>query len=212
MHRQYTTKILGKQKMDTSTPNDPIYLFQSWRKEAEKAEINDPDAMALATCSKTGQPSVRMVLLKQIDDKGFKFHTNKESKKGNDLLENPYAALCFHWKSLRKQVRVEGKIKLTTEKESDEYFSNRPYERQIGAWASQQSRPLESRDHLESKIAELQEQYPRQSNVPRPNYWIGYRLVPQTIEFWWDNPDRLHDRLQYTKDKQGNWSFQRLYP
>lgn len=198
--------------MNTPPPNDPISFFQKWQKEAKENEINDPDAMALATCSRAGKPSVRMVLLKQIDDKGFKFHTNKESQKGNDLDGNPYAALCFHWKSLRKQVRVEGEIEIVTEKEANEYFSDRPYERQIGAWASQQSRPLKSREHLENKIKELEIKHPRQSNIPRPDYWIGYRLVPQIIEFWWDNPDRLHDRIQYTKNKQGNWSFQRLYP
>ena len=198
--------------MNIKTSDDPITLFKNWFSKATETEINDPGAVALATCGKNGKPSVRMVLLKQFDESGFKFHTNKESQKGDELTENPYAALCFHWKSLRKQVRAEGKIELVTEKEADEYFANRPYERQVGAWASQQSRPLESREHLEEKIKKLQAQYPKGSTVPRPSYWIGYRLVPQTIEFWWDNEDRLHDRLQYTKNNHENWDIQRLYP
>lgn len=198
--------------MNIKTSDDPITLFQSWLSQATKNETNDPGAMALATCSKDGKPSVRMILLKQFDENGFKFHTNKESQKGGELAENPYAALCFHWKSLRKQVRAEGKIEIVTEKEADDYFANRPYERQVGAWASQQSRPLESRAHLEERITELQAQYPKGATVPRPSYWIGYRLIPQTIEFWWDNPDRLHDRLKYTKNSDGNWDIQRLYP
>lgn len=198
--------------MNIKTSDDPIALFKSWLSDATKNEINDPGAMALATCGKDGRPSVRMVLLKEFDKNGFKFHTNKQSQKGDELAENPYAALCFHWKSLRKQVRAEGKIELVTEKEADEYFANRPYERQVGAWASQQSRPLESREHLEERIQELQTQYPKGSAVPRPAYWIGYRLIPQTIEFWWDNEDRLHDRLKYTKNSDGNWDIQRLYP
>ncbi len=198
--------------MNIKISDDPITLFKNWLSEATKNETNDPGAMALATCGKDGKPSVRMILLKQFDENGFKFHTNKQSQKGDELTENPYAALCFHWKSLRKQVRAEGKIEIVTEQEADEYFTNRPYERQIGAWASQQSRPLESREHLEGKIKKLQVQYPKSSTVPRPTYWIGYRLIPQTIEFWWDNPDRLHDRLKYTKNSDGNWDIQRLYP
>ncbi|PCI56975.1 MAG: pyridoxamine 5'-phosphate oxidase [Alphaproteobacteria bacterium] len=198
--------------MNIKTSDDPVALFKSWLSEATKDEINDPNAMALATCGKDGKPSVRMILLKQFDENGFKFHTNKESQKGEELSQTPYAALCFHWKSLRKQVRAEGRIEMVTEKEADDYFSNRPYERQIGAWASQQSRPLESRAHLEKKIKELQAQYPKGTTVPRPSYWVGYRLIPQTIEFWWDNPDRLHDRLKYTKNNDENWDIQRLYP
>ncbi|MGH1377554.1 MAG: pyridoxamine 5'-phosphate oxidase [Alphaproteobacteria bacterium] len=198
--------------MTINPPKDPIEYFKSWREDAQKNEINDPDAMSLATCDKSGNPSVRMVLLKQVDSYGFKFHTNKDSHKGNDLSENPRAAICFHWKSLRKQIRAEGSVEIVTQKEADDYFANRPYERQIGAWASQQSRPLESRAYLENRIEELRIEYPDKSNVPRPDYWIGYRLIPNKIEFWWDNPDRLHDRIQYTKNKQGNWNYQRLYP
>lgn len=198
--------------MTSKLPETPFALFQEWLQEARKSEINDPDAMALATSTKDGKPSVRMVLLKQIDERGFKFHTNKESQKGAELTENPHASLCFHWKFLRKQVRVEGIIHEVTEQEADEYFADRPYARQIGAWASQQSRPLESREMLEEKIKDLQAQYPEGSTVPRPPYWVGYRLAPETIEFWWDNPDRLHDRIIYTKNDDGSWSTKRLYP
>ncbi len=198
--------------MDKKVTQAPIPLFQEWLAEATEKEINDPGAMALATADENGHPSVRMVLLKQVDEKGFKFHTNCESKKGGQLDRNPHAALCFHWKSLRKQVRIEGHIEIVSEAEADEYFENRPYARQIGAWASQQSRPLDSREKLEDDIKKLEQQHPEGSKVPRPAYWIGYRLIPTNIEFWWDNPDRLHDRLLYTKNNKGEWDVTRLYP
>ncbi|PCK00384.1 MAG: pyridoxamine 5'-phosphate oxidase [Zetaproteobacteria bacterium] len=198
--------------MNKHTSDDPITLFQEWLDEAEKQEINDHAAMSLATCSKDGKPSIRMMLLKQADHNGFKFHTNQESQKGCELHKNPYAALCFYWKSLRKQVRIEGEVKIVTTQEAEEYFQNRPYERQVGAWASQQSRPLKSREYLEEKIKDFQIKYPKGSTIPCPEYWVGYRLVPNTIEFWWDNPDRLHDRLKYTKNNDGNWDITRLYP
>lgn len=198
--------------MDKNISTPPIPLFKEWLEEAKNSEINDPGAMALATADANGKPSVRMILLKQVDELGFKFHTNCESKKGIQLHENPYAALCFHWKSLRKQIRVEGKIEHVSESEADAYFENRPYARQVGAWASQQSRPLKSRASLENDIKKMQEQYPENIKVPRPSYWVGYRLIPQNIEFWWDNPDRLHDRLLYTKNNAGEWDVTRLYP
>ncbi len=197
--------------MKNNLPSDPIKLFHDWLSQAKKSEVNDPDAMAIATCTKDGRPSVRMVLLKEADEKGFKFHTNSESQKGNELAENPYAALCFHWKTLRKQIRVEGIIEKATQKEADDYFESRPRARQIGAWASQQSRPLDSRESLEQRIKELENQYPEGSKVPRPDYWQGYRVIPNKIEFWWDNPDRLHDRFTYIKTGN-NWNIQRLYP
>ncbi len=198
--------------MPLKMPEDPFSLFKEWLAEAEKSEINDPGAMALATCGNDGKPSVRMVLLKGLGDGGFKFHTNQESQKGSELSENPCAALCFHWKTLRKQVRAEGRIEIVDGKEADEYFADRPYERQIGAWASQQSRPLANRESLEATIEALQKQYPKGTLVPRPPYWIGYRLIPDNIEFWWDNPDRLHDRMKYTKYSKDMWTIQRLYP
>jgi len=191
---------------------NPLKIFQDWLNEAKKTEINDPEAMALATCNNNGIPSVRMVLLKEADEKGFKFHTNAQSHKGNDLLENPIAALCFHWKSLRKQIRITGRVERVSDAEADEYFANRPYNRQIGAHASLQSRPLESREFLESRIKELQKTYPQGSSIPRPAYWVGYRVIPQSYEFWWDNEDRLHDRLLFTLNNKGNWEYTRLYP
>lgn len=179
---------------------------------AHDSEINDPEAMALATSTKDGHPSVRMILLKDASEKGFKFHTNCESQKGKELDENPHAALCFHWKTLRKQVRIEGYVEKVRDEEADEYFKTRPYSRQIGAWASQQSRPLESREYLEEKLKVMRQQYPEGQGVPRPPYWTGYRVIPHKIEFWWDNPDRLHDRIIYTKSESGEWIIKRLYP
>ena len=198
--------------MRENLPDNPLQLFQNWLSMARESEINDPDAMALATCGKDGRPHVRMVLLKSFDEKGFKFHTNCESDKGQQLIENPYASLCFYWKSLRKQVRVDGAVIRAGEDEADQYFADRPYARQVGAWASQQSRPLESRDFLENRIREFEKLYPEGTKVPRPRYWIGYRVVPQSIEFWWDNPDRLHDRFVYEKNTDQNWTITRLYP
>ncbi len=192
--------------------SNPLLLFNTWLEEAIKSEINDPDAMALATSTKDGTPSVRMVLLKLVDDRGFKFHTNSESQKGTELEENPKASLCFHWKSLRRQVRINGIIEKTSTQEADEYFKNRTYARQIGAHASQQSRDLKSREYLENKIETLKNKYPVGSIVPRPDYWIGYRLIPTNIEFWWDNSDRLHDRLLFEKQENGTWTKKRLYP
>jgi len=197
---------------DINLPADPLELFEDWLTKAKAQEINDPGAMALATSTATGHPSVRMVLLKSVDKAGFKFHTNADSQKGNELSENPHAALCFHWKSLRKQVRAEGIIKLVTEDQADEYFKTRPYKRQIGAWASAQSRPLKSRAHLEDKIADIETQYPEGTPIPRPPYWKGYLLQPRKIEFWLDNPDRLHDRFIYVKNDNGGWDITRLYP
>ncbi|MGH1403092.1 MAG: pyridoxamine 5'-phosphate oxidase [Alphaproteobacteria bacterium] len=198
--------------MEEINNKNPIDIFHSWFEEAHASEINDPGAMALATSTKDGKPSVRMVLLKQSDENGFKFHTNCESQKGTELLENPSAALCFYWKSLRKQVRIEGTIEIASEEEADSYFKDRPYARQIGAHASQQSRPLTSRKALEDKIHDLQKEYPQGEDVPRPSYWVGYRLIPQKIEFWWDNPDRLHDRLLFTRKADNTWDTTRLYP
>lgn len=198
---------------DINSETNPIELFNDWLNLARQNEINDPEAMALATADKNARPSVRMLLLKEANENGFKFHTNAQSQKGNELLENPFASLCFYWKSLRKQVRVEGKIEPATTQEANEYFANRPYMRQIGAHASAQSRPLESRAVLEEKIAILEKQYPEGSRIPRPDYWQGYRLIPSKIEFWWDNPNRLHDRIVFSREsKDAPWTTQRLYP
>lgn len=192
--------------------DDPYALFESWLEEARKKELNDPEAMALATATTEGIPSVRMVLLKEHGKNGFKFHTNADSQKGNELSQNPRASICFHWKSLRRQVRAEGVVKTVSDTDADTYFASRPYNRQIGAWASEQSRPLDSRAHLEARITELEKQYPEGTTVPRPPYWKGYLLVPNKIEFWIGNKDRLHDRWVYHQNDKGGWDTNGLYP
>lgn len=193
-------------------PTNPLSLFHEWLDMAKASEINDPDAMALATSTPDGVPSVRMVLLKSADDRGFKFHSNAQSQKGIEIENNKHVSLCFHWKSLRKQVRVDGVIHIIPDDEADAYFESRPYARQIGAWASQQSSPLDSRKTLVEKIKTLGTQYPQGTIIPRPPYWVGYRVVPEKIEFWWDNPDRLHDRIIYIQNDDKQWKTQRLYP
>ena len=190
---------------------NPIDVFKNWFDEAEKSEVNDPGAVALATATKEGKPSVRMVLLKAVDERGFKFHTNSDSQKGLEIAENPCVSLCFYWKSLRKQVRVEGVIEEISDQEADEYFATRPYKRQIGAWASDQSRPLDSRETLEARIKEFEDKFDG-PGIPRPSNWKGYIVRPEKMELWFDNPDRLHDRFVYVC-VDGIWSKgQRLYP
>lgn len=192
--------------------DDPLALFADWYAEAEKSEPNDPSAMALATVGPDGTPSCRMVLLKAYDPSGFVFYTNYESRKGNQLLAHPKAALLFHWKSLRRQVRLEGSIAQTTPEEADAYFASRDRGSQIGAWASEQSRPLESRFALEKRVAEFTARHVI-GKVPRPPYWSGFRLQPLLIEFWQDGAFRLHDRLEYSRPAAGApWSTRTLYP
>lgn len=198
--------------MSERLPENPIKLFQDWLNEAESSEINDPNAMCLATTDSSGKPSARMVLLKGCDEKGFVFFTNSESHKGRDLAESAEAALCFYWKSTRKQIRVEGKIEQVSEKEADDYFASRPRGSKIGAWASAQSRPLESRAHLESAVRALEEKYKGRNDIPRPAYWNGYRLIPALIEFWIADIDRLHHRFEYRREKDGKWLVRWLYP
>lgn len=190
---------------------DPITLFQSWLTDAETQEINDPNAMCLATADEQGRPSARMVLLKEISPKGLRFHTNIESRKGQDIAQNPYGALCIHWKSLRKQIRAEGKLVLITPEESDAYFQTRPRARQIGAWASQQSRNFEHWDDLQTDIKTAEERFNDEDDIPRPPYWQGYRLVPDRIEFWIGQRDRLHTRFEYIL-KDGIWIPGWVYP
>jgi len=191
---------------------DPLALFADWYAEAEKSEPNDPTAMTLATVGPDGTPSVRMVLLKGFDASGFVFYTNHESRKGLHLVAHPRAAMLFHWKSLRRQVRLEGPVEKTTPKEADDYFATRQRGSQIGAWASDQSRPLESRFALEKRVAEYTAKHVI-GTVPRPPHWSGFRLQPLLIEFWQDAPFRLHDRLEYRRPSVGApWSTRTLYP
>lgn len=188
---------------------DPIALFRVWMREAEANELNDPNAVALATATADGAPSVRMVLLKQLDERGFGFYTNAESQKGLELTENPRAAMCFHWKSLRRQVRVEGLISELPDIEADAYFHSRSRGSQLGAIASRQSRRLINRELLEERVQLAEEQYP--GVIPRPDFWRGYVLWPQRIEFWMDRLDRLHDRFLFLRTESG-WMKERLYP
>lgn len=197
---------------DPGGREDPIALFDRWMADAQESEINDPNAMALATVDETGLPNARMVLLKEAGPDGFIFYTNTESAKGRELTATPLAALCFHWKSLRRQVRVRGPVEPVSTAEADEYFASRPYGSRIGAWASQQSRPLESRFALEKAVAKYTAMYPT-GRVPRPPYWTGFRVVPLEIEFWRNRQFRLHDRFVFRRNSpQEAWRRDRLYP
>ena len=189
---------------------DPIAQFGIWFHEAVEAEPNNPNAMTLATVSADGRPSTRMVLLKDHDAQGFVFYTNFNSQKGQELLANPNASLCFHWKSLGKQVRIEGPAGRVPDSEADAYYASRPRGSRIGAWASEQSQPVASRDVLEARVADLTAKFGA-DNIPRPPHWSGFRVVPDRIEFWTDRPGRLHDRQVFVRTADG-WSEQRLQP
>jgi pyridoxamine 5'-phosphate oxidase len=188
---------------------DPIALFGAWMKDAEAGELNDPNAVALATATRDGMPSVRMVLMKRMDQHGFRFFTNAESQKGLELEENPRAAMCFHWKSLRRQVRISGTVVQLPTEDADAYFHSRSRLSQLGAAASQQSRVLVSREVLLERVKELEQEFP--GEIPRPDYWLGYLLQPEQIEFWKDGQGRLHDRLLFSRNL-GGWHKERLFP
>lgn len=194
--------------------DDPIALFDAWYAEAKTSEPNDPNAMALATADGEGRPSVRIVLLKGHGADGFVFYTNREGRKAADLAANPHAALAFHWKSLRRQVRVEGPITLATDAQSDAYFASRGRDSQLGAWASDQSRPLDRRETFEARVAEVTERFDG-GDVPRPPFWGGYVVAPRRIEFWQDRAHRLHERRLFTRDGadgNGGWTEGLLFP
>jgi pyridoxamine 5'-phosphate oxidase len=202
--------------LDRTPPSDPLEIFRHWFPEAEKSEPNNHNAMAVASVSETGLPSVRMVLLKDYDERGFVFYTNFESRKGTQILANPQAAALFHWKSLGRQVRLEGPVSTVSEAEADAYFASRPRQSRIGAWASAQSRPLEGRFELERKVAEYALKYPI-GDIPRPPHWSGFRIAPLRIEYWQEGAFRLHDRVVYLREGEGGavgegWRTERLYP
>jgi pyridoxamine 5'-phosphate oxidase len=190
---------------------NPFKLFKLWMEEAKKSEPNDPNAVNVATVDSSGQPDNRMVLLKGLTENSFIFYTNLESKKSRDLRNNPKASMCFHWKSLLRQVRIQGSVQLVDGKTADEYYNSRPYESRIGAWASSQSEVMKHRDEFEEKINEFKKKYPDQHNVPRPTYWSGWALTPYKIEFWKDVKNRLHQRLCYSRIGEA-WSKEILYP
>jgi len=192
--------------------DDPIDLFEVWMNEAVKTEPNDPNAVALGTSDQNNSPSIRMVLLKDFNNDGFVFYTNLNSQKGNELKNNPKAAMCFHWKSLLRQVRINGTVKKVSDKVADEYYNTRGYESRIGAWASKQSSILNNRDELLSSIEEYKKKYVNKNEVPRPVHWSGWNLSPSSIEFWLDGDSRIHERLKYIKDKSGNWIKSLLSP
>ena len=191
--------------------DDPIELFKLWMDDAKKSEPNDPNAVSLAT-SNNNFPSVRMVLLKDFSQNGFIFYTNLNSQKGNELKENPKAAMCFHWKSLLRQIRINGVVTQVADDIADKYYNSRSYESRIGAWASKQSKELTSRDQLIDSIKEYKDKYNDENNVPRPSHWSGWILSPQSIEFWLDGDSRIHERLKYVKDSSDHWIKSLLSP
>jgi len=192
--------------------DDPIDLFEIWMNEAQKTELNDPNAVALGTSDQNNSPSIRMVLLKNFNKDGFVFYTNLNSQKGNELKNNPKAAMCFHWKSLLRQIRINGVVQKVSKEVADEYYNTRGYESRIGAWASKQSSILNNRTELLDSIEKYKKKYNKKKEVPRPDHWSGWNLIPKSMEFWLDGDSRIHERLKYTKDDSGNWNKSLLSP
>ena len=190
---------------------DPVAQFRAWFEDALAADLHEPNAMTLATAAPDGKPSARVVLLKGFDERGFVFYTNYGGRKGGEIGRNPRAALVFYWGELERQVRIEGRVGCVSERESDAYFASRPRGSRLGAWASEQSRPVESREVLESRLAALEREYEGQ-NIPRPPFWGGYRVEPEAVEFWQGRENRLHDRIVYRRTGGGGWEIERLQP
>ena len=202
---------LGLDKCFLNT-DDPIELFKTWFNEAKKNEQNNPNALSLATSDRNGSPSVRIVLLKHYDKNGFVFYTNLNSQKSLSLKNNPKAEMCFYWKSLSRQVRINGHISQVSDKDADVYYNTRPFGARIGAWASKQSEVLQSRSELINSVKDYKEKYNDEKNLPRPNYWSGWNLAPKNIEFWLHADNRIHERLKYSKDNNNNWNKFLLSP
>ena len=206
LRRDYSHATLSEHEVDA----DPIRQFEQWFQQTLASEVPEPNAMSLATVGKDGKPSLRIVLLKDVDARGFTWYTNYESRKADDLQANPHAALTFHWVPLERQVRIEGRVEKVDVADSEAYFNIRPIKSRLGAIASAQSRPIESREQLEQQFAEAEAKYGE--HPPRPSHWGGYRLIPEWIEFWQGRRSRLHDRIVYTRQPDGQWSLQRLQP
>jgi pyridoxamine 5'-phosphate oxidase len=207
LRQNYT--LAGLNEADANA--NPFQQFQTWFNEAVAAQLLEPNAMTLATIAPEGKPSARMVLLKDFDERGFTFYTNYESAKGQQLTQTPWAALVFWWAGLERQVRIEGRVEKVSAEESDEYFASRPETSQLGAWVSEQSRAIESREVLEARLVRFKEKYAGQT-IPRPSHWGGFRVIPDAIEFWQGRPNRLHDRLRYRRQEGGIWLRERLAP
>ena len=207
LRREY----LRTELLETNVHPDPVEQFRRWFEEALSADLHEPNAMTIATATRDGRPSARVVLLKGFNERGFVFHTNYEGRKGRELEANPNCALAFYWGELERQVRIEGRATRVPDKESDAYFANRPRGSQLGAWASEQSRPVEDRTELERRLKELEEEY-EGLEIPRPSFWGGFRVEPERMEFWQGRENRLHDRLLYSESGGGAWKIQRLQP
>lgn len=207
-----TKDVIKTLEIAEDAPNNPYELFDLWMAEAEKSEPNDPNAMSLATIDPDGKPAVRIVLLKGLDERGFVFYTNQQSRKGKALAANPYAALCFYWKTLGRAVRIQGATETVTDAEADAYYATRDRGSRIGAWASLQSQELNNRSTLAARVAQFENKFKDIDNIPRPPHWSGYRITPDTIEFWHDGTHRLHTRVVYTLNNDGTWKRIMLYP